>query len=317
MEHLPYLVTFARVVQAGSFVAGAQRLKLAPSVASKHISKLEEHLGARLLNRSTRKLSLTEAGTAFYEHAARIVEELDQSEHAVQRLQTEPSGRLKVSTLNSFANAVLAPLLPEFMRRHPKVVLEIVCNDRLVDLTEEGYDLALRITSAPAPHLVARKLADIRFQIYAAPAYLERNGTPTSTADLAKHRCLGYPATLGASVAWRFRHEGREVAAPIQPAFEINSVESLRLLAVSGEGLAVLPTYAVGNELRSGSLVAVMADYRGFSESTAYAVYLPNRYGSPKLRAFVEFLLEKLGPQPPWEATGAITPARARRAETA
>jgi len=233
VEHLPYLVTFARVVQAGSFVAGAERLKLSPSVASKHISKLEEHLGARLLNRSTRKLSLTEAGIAYYEHAARILEELDQSEHAVQRLQAEPSGRLKLSTLNSFANAVLAPLLPEFMRRHPKVLLEVVCNDRLVDLTEEGYDLALRITREPAPNVVARKLADIRFQVCGAPAYLERHGTPSQPADLARHRCLGYPASVTPSSAWRFLRDGEDlitaldVPAPLAALGATLDVETL------------------------------------------------------------------------------------------
>jgi DNA-binding transcriptional LysR family regulator len=317
MEHLPYLVTFARVVQSGSFVAGAEKLKMSPSVVSKHISKLEEHLGARLLNRTTRKLSLTEAGSAYYEHAARVLEELDQSEHAVQSLQAEPSGRLKVSTLNSFANAVLAPLLPEFMRRHPKVVLEIVCQDRLVDLTEEGYDLALRITTAPAQHLVARKLADIRFQICAAPEYLERHGTPAAPADLARHRCLGYPASLTPGSAWRFLHDGQDIVAPIQPVFEVNSVETLRALAVAGEGLALLPTYSIGAELQSGRLVLPMPAYRGFSESTLFAVYLPNRYGSPKLRAFVDFLIEQLR-QPPWEAPGpAARPAEARRPATA
>lgn len=300
MEHLPYLVTFARVVQSGSFVAGAERLKLSPSVASKHISKLEERLGARLLNRSTRKLSLTEAGTALYEHAARILDELDQSEHAVQRLQAEPSGRLKVSTLNSVANAVLAPLLPEFMRQHPKVQLEIVCTDRLVDLTEEGYDLALRITREPAPNLVARKLADIRFQICAAPAYLERHGTPATPADLVSHRCLGYPASIAPVNGWRFLHDGQTVTAPIQSVFEINSVETLRALALAGEGLALLPTYSVGEELKAGRLLTPLPDYRGFSESTLFAVYLQNRYGSPKLRAFVDFLQRRLA-TPPWE----------------
>jgi DNA-binding transcriptional LysR family regulator len=304
VEHLPYLVTFARVVQSGSFVAGAERLKLSPSVASKHISKLEKRLGARLLNRSTRKLSLTEAGTAFYEHAARILDELDQSEHAVQRLQAEPSGRLKVSTLNSFANAVLAPILPEFLRRHPKVQLEIVCSDRFVDLTEEGYDLALRITREPAPNVVARKLAEIRFQVYASPGYLERHGTPTTPADLAQHRCLGYPASITPGNVWRFLHDGRELSAPINSVFEINSVEALRALALAGEGLALLPTYSIGEELKAGRLVMLLPAYRGFSESTLFAVYLQNRYGSPKLRAFVDFLLARLGAAPPWEPRG-------------
>lgn len=305
MEHLPYMVTFAKVVQAGSFVAGADRLNLSPSVASKHISKLEERLGARLLNRSTRKLSLTEAGTAFFAHAARIVEELEQSEHAVQSLQAEPAGHLKLSTLNSFANAVLAPLLPEFFRRYPKVQLEIVCSDRLVDLTEEGFDVALRITRMPAEHLVARKLADIHFQVCAAPSYLARHGTPQSPEELARHRCLGYPRSVSPNSGWQFLHEGKELHVQINSLVEVNSVETLRALVLAGEGLAVLPTYAVAEDLRSGRLVTPMPLYRGFSESVLYAVYLQNRYGSPKLRAFLDFMVEKLSNKPFWQPPAA------------
>lgn len=301
MEHLPYLVTFARVVQSGSFVAGAERLSLSPSVASKHISKLEKKLGARLLNRSTRKLSLTEAGTAYYEHAARILEELDQSEHAVQRLQAEPSGRLKVSVLNSFCDAVLSAWMPEYLQRYPKVQPELMCSERMVDLTEEGYDLALRVTRTPPPNVVARKLAQVQFQVCASPAYLERHGSPSSPDELIRHRCLGYPATLTPDGAWRFVHQGREIVAPIRSVCEVSSVATLRRLALAGEGLALLPTYSMGDELRSGQLCLPMPQFRGFTETILYAVYLPNRFGSPKLRSFVDFLVEKIGDVPPWD----------------
>lgn len=309
MEHLPYFVTFAHVVQAGSFVAGAEKLKLSASVASKHIAKLEQQMGARLLNRSTRKLSLTEAGSAFYLHAQRILDEIEQSQLAVQQLQGEAGGHLRISALNSLTNAVVTPLLPEFLRRYPKIRLEIICSDRLVDLTEDGYDLALRITRQPAPHLVARPLAEIRFAVCAAPEYLKRHGTPAKPADLLAHRCLGYPRTITGGSAWKFLSDDSEEEVAVQPVLEINSVEALRALALAGEGIALLPTYAVAEELRQRRLVTPMPQYRGFSESTLYAVYLQNRYGSPKLRAFVDFMIEKLSP-----ATGGERPPPKPRA---
>lgn len=311
MDAFTHLVTFARVVQAGSFSAAAEKMRLAPSVASKHVSKLESRLGVRLLNRSTRKLSLTEAGAAYYEHCLRILESYEGSKQAVQRLQAEPVGHLRVSALASFTNAALAPMLPEFFRRCPKVELEIVCSDRSVDLTEDGFDLALRVTRQPAGNLVARKLADINFQICGSPAYLQRHGSPRTPEDLRQHRCLGYPQSLVAG-AWRFSREGETTDTEIRSVFQANSVETLRTLAVAGEGLALMPTYSIGEELRTGQLVLPMPEYRGFNESTLFAVYLPNRYGSPKLRAFVEFLVEKIGPVPPWDVQ--LAPAAAKRA---
>lgn len=311
MDALTHLVTFARVVQAGSFAAGARRLGLEPPVASKHVSRLEARLGARLLNRSTRKLSLTEAGAAYYEHCLNILDAWEQSQQAVQRLQIEPSGHLRVSALASFTNAFLSPLLPEFFRRHPKVELEIVCSDRNVDLAEDGYDLALRITSQPAQSLVARKLADVHFQVCGSPAYLARRGAPRTPADLLQHRCLGYPQTLAAGV-WRFFRDGALEETPVRGVFQVNSVETLRALALAGEGLALLPTYAIGDDVAEGRLVMPMPQYLGFNQSTLYAVYLPNRYGLPKLRAFVEFLIEKIGPRPSWDARLESPPPPAR-----
>ena len=307
MEDLNHVVTFARVVQAGSFAAAAERLQMAPSVASKHVAKLEKALGARLLQRSTRKLSLTEAGQAFYEHCARIVEELEQSRAAVASLQAEPSGRLRLTCLNSLAGWVVAPMLPAFFQRYPKIELEIVTSDRLVDLAEEGFDVALRITANPAPNLVAKRLAPIRFLICGTPEYFARHGTPQHPDDLAQHNCLGFPQSLVNST-WHFTREGTQASVRVAGSLSVNNVDALRLNTLASVGLALLPTYAVGKYLSEGRLVAPLPEWRGFNESTLYACYLPNRYGSPKLRAFVDFLVETIGDPPYWDTPQAAAP---------
>lgn len=299
MDQLSYLVTFARVVQAGGFAAAAKGLNVAPSVASKHVSKLEKSLGARLLQRSTRKLSLTEAGAAYYEHCARILEELEQSKEAVARLQAEPRGLLRVSSMMSFSNAHVAPWMPEFFKRYPQVEVEIVNTERFVDMAEEGFDLALRMTQQPAQNLVAKRLARIRWLACAAPAYLKRHGRkPREPADLMSHDCLSYPLMQS---GWRFVRGGKETLVQPKGHFRINSIEAQRSVCVEGLGIALLPVYAIASELKRGLLAPVLADYEVFQNNTLFAVYLPNRFGAPKLRAFVDFLAEKYGSKPYWE----------------
>jgi len=299
MEDLNYVLTFTRVVQSGSFAAAGQRLKLAPSVVSKHVAKLEQALGTRLLQRSTRKLSLTDAGSAYFEHCARIVEELEQSQHAIARLQAEPSGRLRVSSLNSMIETVVAPLLPEFLRRHPKIELEIVTSDRIVDLAEEGFDLALRITSTPGPLLVARRLAPIHFVVCATPEYLARHGRPQHPQELLQHNCLGFPGAMERD--FEFVHAGEQIRIPIQGNFRVNNLNALRQLALAHAGITLLPTYAIGADLAEGRLIMPLPDWRGFRNSALYAVHLPNRYGTPKLRAFVDYLMQSIGDPPYWD----------------
>lgn len=299
MEDLNYVVTFTRVVQSGSFAAAGHRLKLAPSVVSKHVAKLEQTLGTRLLQRSTRKLSLTDAGSAYFEHCARIVEELEQSRHAVARLQAEPSGKLRISSLNSLIEAVIAPLLPEFLQRYPKVELEIVTSDRVVDLADEGFDLALRISSSPGPLLVARRLAPIHFVICATPEYLVRHGRPQHPQELLQHNCLGFPGALERD--FEFMRAGEQIRVPIQGNFRVNNFSTLRQLALAHAGITLLPTYTIGADLAEGRLVAPLLEWRGFRNSALYAVYLPNRYGSPKLRAFVDYMIEAIGDPPYWD----------------
>lgn len=299
MEDLNYVLTFTRVVQSGSFAAAGERLKLAPSVVSKHVAKLEKSLGARLLQRSTRKLSLTDAGSAYFEHCARIVEELEQSQHAVARLQAEPGGKLRVSGLNSFVDAVVAPLLPEFFRRYPKIELEIVTNDRTVDLAEEGFDMALRLTNAPGPLLVARKLAHINFVICATPEYLAKHGTPQHPEELRRHNCLGFPSPLERN--FHFKCGTEELVVPISGNFRVNNINALRTVLLQHNGISLLPTYIIGQDLAAGRLVAPLRGWYGFDATSVYAVHLPNRYGSPKVRAFIDYLIQCIGDPPYWD----------------
>lgn len=292
MERVQYMITYAHVVRAGSFVGASEKLKLAPSVVSKHVSKLEQDLGVRLLNRTTRSLSQTEAGAAFYQHCARILEELEQSEQAVASLQAEPQGLLRISTTGSIVNSLVAPMIPDFLHAYPQIELEMVASEHLVDLVEDGFDMALRITGAPASHLVARRLAPVSFHVMASPDYLRRHGKPTSLADLDRHVCLNYPEPLTKN--WLFEENGKRVEVEINSPVRINSVEALRQLALAGVGLALLPVYAVVKELDRGELLCTLPDHKGFGDAALFAVYMPNRYGSPKLKAFVDYVTDHI-----------------------
>lgn len=299
-DQLPFLVTFASVVEAGSFVGGAERLAMAPSVVSKHIAKLEKSLGTRLLNRSTRSQSLTEAGAVFYEHCRRIVDELAESEQAIATLQSEPVGLLRIATLPSVANTMLAPMLPDYMARHPAVELEIVTGQRNVNLAEEGFDLALRLTRDPTPTLVARRLAPIHFKVCGAPDYFRRHGVPRTPAEVASHTCFGYAGVMTPD-RWRFFDQSGVEEVEIRCKLLINSIDAVRSLVLAGAGLAMLPTFVVAEDLRTGRVEVALEQYDGIADASLYAIHRPNRYGSPKLRSFIEFLLDRIGDPPYWE----------------
>lgn len=294
MEDLTYMVTFARVVRAGSFAAAARRLKVTPSVASKHVAKLEKDLGVRLLNRSTRKLSLTEAGTAYYEHCARIVEEIENSQRAIAQLQSQPRGLLRVTAPVTFANTRLGGVLPEFFKRYPEIQLELNATNRLVDLAEEGCDVAIRIARTLPPNVVARHLRAVRWHLCASPAYLEREGTPVHPANLTRHNCLIFPSLLQDGV-WHFMRGDERIEVAVQGSLRANTVESMHDLALAGMGLTLLPGYMAGVDIREQRLVPVLTDWAIESGSHLYAVYLPSRWLAPKLRVFVDFLVEKFG----------------------
>jgi DNA-binding transcriptional LysR family regulator len=288
--------TFALVVQNQSFSETARRLGVSAPVISKQVARLEKALDARLLQRTTRRLGLTEAGTAFYAHCVRMLEEADAAERAVSRLHEVPRGHLRVSATVGFGSLRIAPLLPGFLARYPEVSVELACDDRVVDLVEGGYDLALRLTAQPGDLLVARALTIVRQVLCAAPAYLERHGTPQRPEDLAGHNCLRYLRSDDTGdTRWAFVSGGRPLGVPVGGNFATNNIDALRRAAMAGLGIILGSSYRLEPDIRAGRLVEVLADYLPEQDARIYAVYPSNRHLSPKVRVFIDYLVEVLG----------------------
>jgi len=299
MKNLVGMAIFARVAEAKSFSEAARRLGLSKSMVSKEVTKLEKSLGARLLNRTTRKLSLTEIGAAFYEHCARVVREAEEAELVVGRLHGEARGVLKLTTPVAFGTLHIAPALPEFLARYPDVSIDLTISDRVFDLAEEGYDLSVRIASELPPNVVARRLANVNRVVCATPDYFARHGIPRVPKDLAGHNCLVYTHANPDSV-WRFRASGAQVVVPVTGNLTLNDDEALWQAVLGGLGISLLPTFIVGKDLQAGRLQAVLADYVP-SERGLHAVYLPNRHLSAKVRVFIDFLVARFVAPPYWD----------------
>ena len=293
MDRLAGMAVFAKVSETKSFSEAARRLGLSKSAVSKHITRLERDLKARLINRTTRRLSLTEVGFAFYEHCARMVAEAEAADLVVSRLHATPSGVLKLTVPSAFGHLQIAPGISALLMRYPEMAVQMAMNDRPVDLAEEGFDVAIRVTQEPPQNVVARKLTTIRWVACAAPEYLGRHGTPHTPQDLEAHNCLFY-SFLESSIEWRFRSPGRDARVRAAGNFTANNSEALREAAVRGLGIALLPTFTAAADLREGRLAPVLEQYEveGAVANDVYALYLPTRYISPKVRAFIDFFVE-------------------------
>ena len=299
MEDLERMAIFARVVEDKSFSAAARRLNLSKSLVSKQVTQLEKSVGARLLNRTTRALSLTDAGATFYEYCARIVEELEEAKLAVSRLHSEPRGLLRISVPVAFGRLHVATALPEFLAAYPELKIDIVTTDRFVDLAEEGYDVVVRIVDQPAPNLVARKLAPVHRKLVATPDYFAQHGVPQTPEDLEKHNCLTY-TYFNPQDPWRLRGPEGDISVRASGNLRINDDDALAEAVLRGLGLALLPTFIIGKELQAGRLQSVLSQYIPV-ERHIYAVYLANRHVSAKVRAFIDYLLKQFGPEPYWD----------------
>jgi len=293
------MLIFAQVVKARSFSGAAQRLGQSRSRVSKAVARLETALGVVLLHRSTRRLGLTEVGEAYFEHCERIVDELALADNTVHRLHQAPRGTLKVSASVAFGTLHVAPALPRFMAQFPELKIDMTINDRLVDLVDEGYDLALRITPAPDDHLVARRLAPIRRKVCGSPDYLARHGLPRRPEDLKHHNCLDY-THMSTQGEWRLNGPDGDMAIPVSGSLRINDDEALSQAVVGGLGLALLPTFIIGRELQAGRLIEVLPGYVPV-ERFLYAVHWPNRHLPPKVRVFIDYLLQRFGGEPYWD----------------
>jgi DNA-binding transcriptional LysR family regulator len=293
------MVLFARLVEARSFTAAAQKLGVSKSVVSSRLSALEARLGTRLLNRTTRRLSLTPEGLAFYEHCARITAEADAAAATASGAAKDPIGMLRINAPVTFAQMYLPEPIGTYLERYPKARVELVMSDRLVDLVDEGVDVAVRVSSRLRDSsMVARKLATDRSLVCASPAYLAKHGTPETPADLLHHACMRY-ALLKATDEWCFRDGNKSFSVPVEGRLTVADGAMLREAAVSGLGLAVLPSFMVTPDIRAGRLVTVL-DRFTFVRLTVHAI-TPAATTSPKVRAFIDLLAAYLRP-PPWAA---------------
>jgi len=300
MDNLADIAVFVRVVERGSFTQAADDLSLSRAVVSKYLSRLESRLGARLLHRTTRRLSLTEAGAALFEASRGAIERIDEAEAMVARLQSKPRGRLRVSAPMSFGILHLGPAIAEFSREHAEVTLDMRLDDRYVNLVEEGFDVAIRIGNLSDSSLVARKLASTRSVACASPDYLARQGEPETPEDLASHDCLIYSYLSTANV-WRFTAPGgREIPVAVTGSYRINNGIVLAEAAVAGHGILMAPTFYIGQQLREKKLRQILGRY-GLPELGIYAVYPQRDHVPPKVRVFVDFFAKRFGRKPDWE----------------
>jgi DNA-binding transcriptional LysR family regulator len=289
-----------QVVRSGSFTAAADKLNLSKSVVSKYVTRLEDRLEARLLNRTTRRLSLTEVGQAFYQRSQRGLAEIEEAESEVSRLQGEPRGELRLSSPMSFGILHLAPSLPAFQQRFPDLSVDMVLDDRRTDLVEEGFDLAIRIGELPDSTLVARRLGPCRHVVCGSPEYFARHGVPQSPQDLADHPALTY-RYQDAPSEWRLvDRDGNYHQVAIDSRLQMNNSLAVREALLKGAGVTLTPSFVVGADIRAGRLKAVLTEYRAL-EVSIYAVYPQRKHLSPKVRAFVDFLSERIEDPPYWE----------------
>lgn len=290
---------FVAVVDSGAFAKAAVQLNLSTTAVSRHVAQLEEHLGAPLLQRTTRRLSLTETGAAYYERCRQILADVEEAEAQAASAEAQPRGLLRISLPYSFGLRYVSPLLPKFRAQYPELALDVSFADRMVDLVEEGVDMALRITRAPNTTLVARQLAPVRIACCASPAYLARHETPQVPGDLRDHACLIY-SYVGDQ--WEFTApDGTRRSVQVRGPLRANSGDVLNEAALAGAGIVLQPTFLVAEELRDGRLVRLLPDY-ALESSTAYAVYLPGLRRTARVQAMVRFLQESFaGDDPPWD----------------
>jgi len=297
MDRLASMEVFVRVVDAGGFAAAAKAGGISPAMVSNHIQALEKHLGARLLNRTTRRHSLTEIGSAFYDQCVDVLARIAGAETAAREMRLRPTGRLRVSAPITLGTHLLMPALADYLREYPDVTLDLQLNDRTVDLADEGFDAAFRFGVLPDSGLVARPLQQLRRVMCAAPAYLRQRGLPESPSDLATHNCLAF-FNVKPEREWQF-HGGDHGAETIRTAGQlaVNNGPALLQAALSGLGIVLLPDYLVAAELASGKLVRLFPG-ADFSSAPLQLVYLPDRHMTPKLRSFIEHILVRFAAEP-------------------
>jgi DNA-binding transcriptional LysR family regulator len=282
---------FVAVVDSGSFVAAAEMHDTSTAAISRQVSGLEGYLGARLLNRTTRRISLTESGQEYYSRLQSILNDLSEAEAIVGQQSVQPKGLLRISAPLSYGNHELARLLPEFMRRYPDLKLDIDLSDRVVDLAYDGIDVAVRISQSLTSQVVARKIKPIEMILCASPDYLARKGIPKTPEDITEHETLSY-SYLSTGENWRFVDKNQtEVTVRVQSKIHASNGDLLTTLGVFGNGIIIQPSFIVAEHIANGSLTQLLPDWH-MGEFNLYAVYLSRKHLSAKVRAFIDYLAE-------------------------
>jgi DNA-binding transcriptional LysR family regulator len=301
LDRVASLEVFAKVAALGSLSGAARALGMSQTMATKHMAALEGRLGVKLLHRTTRKITLSEAGRRYLESVERILSELAEADAVATAERVEVIGTLRVNAPVSFGVRELVPRLAQFSRLHPGLTVDLGLSDRVVDLVEEGWDVAIRIGQIEDETLIARKLARCRLLVAASPAYLAERGTPRTISELVSHNCLGYTLSnaLGAK-RWQFDTDG-STSTPVGGSLHANNGDALLAAALAGHGLIYQPTFLIGDDIRAGRLVSLTLDHPPMELPGVFAIYASNRRPPAKVRAFIDFLVTRLGPEPHWD----------------
>jgi len=302
MDRIAAIQVFSQVVESGGFARAAERLGLSTSATSRLVADLESHLQTRLLNRTTRRVSLTESGRAFYERSVQLLADLEEAEQEASRAAVVPRGTIKLTTSVNFGVRHVAPAIASFMLEHREVRFDVALADRIVDLVEEGFDLGIRVGGPGAENLVARKLGETRLVPCASPAYLNAHGSPQTPEDLARHNCFTYEYVTPHHL-WRFRDpSGAERAVRVKGSLHSNNGDLLAEAAVHGGGIVFEPAFIVGPDVRAGRLVPLLQEFVPLPVPI-YAVYPSRKHLSAKVRLFVDFLVARFAVAQDWSAT--------------
>jgi DNA-binding transcriptional LysR family regulator len=293
------VLAFVRVAETGAFARAAERMDISKSILSRRVARLEDQLGAKLLTRTAQGAMPTDIGQAYYQRASNILADLEAAQEIVADAVTQVAGPIRLTAPLSFGTQHLAPALADFARTHPKVELDVSLDDRTVDLLAGGYDMAVRIGNLADSALVARKIAPVRAVVVASPKYLQERGRPTHPRDLADHDLLFY-ANIPTYEQWRFRVGGRWEHVKGQSRFRANSGEMLREAACAGLGIVILPSFIASNAISSGGLEMILRDYP-LEEVGLHLVMPPGRASTARIRALIDFLAARFGPEPSWD----------------
>ncbi|MEP2704859.1 MAG: LysR family transcriptional regulator [Roseibium sp.] len=285
---------FAAVYETGSFTRAAEKLGTSKTLVSKKVQSLENRLGSRLFNRTTRSLSPTEAGQLYGSRCVQVLDDLDELEDLILNQSEDPRGRLYVSAPTTFGELYIAQLVPEFQLRYPNISLDLSLTDRHVHLVDEGFDVAIRIADLPSSGLIARKLAPAPIHLCATPEYLEQFGRPEHPHELENHQCI-IDTNFRNSKVWLFKNGGNQFQISVEGNLLVNSARAVRDYVLAGCGIALCPGYMVSADISSGRLETILADFNAF-DINAYAIYNSKRNMSPKVRVFVDYLTEQLQP---------------------